>query len=153
MNPRAVRNIDCISIICGFVCTLIFKRLTRCSLKNNDFILVGWVAVTGSRLAILVTVRPAGTPNCSRVSPSSRWRTLHTNTEMIASPILQQGERGRAVGCGTTFRRSMGEALVGKDFSEDFTFRLLGIFRDCLGRQVEEAVRLDMVGGIQQGAW
>ena len=33
----------------------------------------------------------------------------------------------------------------GQDYREDFTFRLMGSFRDCMGRQTDEAVRLDMV--------
>ena len=32
-----------------------------------------------------------------------------------------------------------------QDYREDFTFCLLCSFRDCLGRQTDEAVRLDMV--------
>ena len=34
---------------------------------------------------------------------------------------------------------------AGEDITEDFTFRLMGTFRDCLGRQSDEAVRLEMV--------
>ena len=33
----------------------------------------------------------------------------------------------------------------GQDHREDFTFNLLGIFRDYLSRQTGEAVRLEMV--------
>ena len=30
------------------------------------------------------------------------------------------------------------------EYREDFTFRLMGSFRDCLSRQTDEAVRLEM---------
>ena len=52
------------------------------------------------------------------------------------------------------------EGRPGQDYREDFTFRLLGAFRDCLSRQTDEAVRLEMVeiygklpGDNREGAW
>ena len=35
--------------------------------------------------------------------------------------------------------------MPGPDHTDDFTFRLLGCFRDCLSGQVDEAVILEMV--------
>ena len=33
---------------------------------------------------------------------------------------------------------------TGPEASEEFTFRLVGTFRDCFGRQTDEAVRLEL---------
>ena len=37
---------------------------------------------------------------------------------------------------------------AGVDIAKDFTFRLMGTFRDCLGRQSDEAVRLEMAENL-----
>ena len=38
-------------------------------------------------------------------------------------------------------------AAISQDFRQDFTFRLQGVFRDPLSRQLDEAVRIGMVEG------
>ena len=36
------------------------------------------------------------------------------------------------------------DGVISQEIRQDFTFRLQGVFRDCLSRQLDEAVRLRM---------
>ena len=76
-------------------------------------------------------------------------RTLHIRANQYRDDYFRNWATGRK-GKSSWMRDHIQEEHGGshgycQNFSEDITFRLLGSFRDCLVRQTEEAVRLDMV--------
>ena len=74
-------------------------------------------------------------------------RTLHTRAGQHRDDYLSNFTSKRTSKSSWMWDHLVEEhgGVPGPDHHEDFTFRLLGSFRDCLSRQVDEAVRLEMV--------
>ena len=73
-------------------------------------------------------------------------RTLHTRANQHLDDYLTNVSRSRQAKNSWMWDHTVEEheGRAGDDISKDYTFRLMGIFRDCLGRQSDEAVRLEM---------
>ena len=82
-----------------------------------------------------------------RVYQGETSRGIYTMASQHQDDYVSNFTRGRKAKSSWMWDHIEGhhEGRPGQDYREDFTFRLLGAFRDCLSRQTDEAVRLEMV--------
>ena len=81
-----------------------------------------------------------------RVYHGESSRTLYTRAQQHRDDYVSNYSSNRKPKGSWMWDHVLKEhgGLPGPVASEDFTFRLVGTFRDCLGRQTDEAVRLEL---------